>query len=127
MLSLAVLLIGITDKQVKRPSVTRGLSRISVKSEDDIKDEEIQTVVEEERAKGSLKWAVISSYIRAVNSVWAVILALFALVLTQASATAADYWLSYWYENINCIFSINTNPFPFKNILNNNIKRLNDE
>lgn len=93
--------MSFTDKQVKRPSVTRGISRVSVKSEEDIEDEhDGQAMVAEERAKGSLKWAVIASYIRSVKSVWAVALALFALLLTQASATAADYWLSYWYGNI---------------------------
>lgn len=78
----------------------RVLSRISVKSEEDDEEEKKQTLDAEERAKGTLKWSVIANYIKSVESVWAVAMALFALLLTQAAATTADYWLSFWYENM---------------------------
>ncbi|KPI93323.1 Multidrug resistance-associated protein 4 [Papilio xuthus] len=83
-----------------RPTVERGISRISIKSEDDDEVYKKQTLDAEERAKGTLKWSVVTNYIRSVESVWAVTVALFALLLTQAAATTADYWLSFWTNQV---------------------------
>ncbi|KPJ13568.1 ABC transporter C family member 12 [Papilio machaon] len=83
-----------------RPTVERVLSKISVKSEDENEDEKKQTLEAEERAKGTLKWSVIANYLKSVESVWAVAVALFALLLTQGAATTADYWLSFWTNQV---------------------------
>ncbi|XP_068628827.1 ATP-binding cassette sub-family C member 4-like [Battus philenor] len=86
--------------KVTRPLVKREVSKVSVKSEEGDENETKQIQEAEERAKGSLKWAVVTNYFRSVNSVWALVLALFTLLLTQASATTADYWLSFWTNRV---------------------------
>ncbi|CAB3237240.1 unnamed protein product [Arctia plantaginis] len=87
-----------SDKKDRPPFMTR-ISRISVKSEEG--DEEKAQVLEaEERATGSLKFEVIWQYLKAVQSWCYVLLALFALLITQGAATTSDFWLSFWTNQI---------------------------
>lgn len=81
--------------QKEKPVLTRGLSKVSVKSDDD-EQQVAQVQAAEERASGTLKWAVIWQYLKSVDSWCIVLTAITALLITQASATTADYWLSYW-------------------------------
>lgn len=73
----------------------RGISKITNKGEDDRK-ERVQVMAAEERATGGLKWTVIWQYITAVNSWCIIFTVLLVVLLTQASATTTDYWLSFW-------------------------------
>ncbi|XP_075985131.1 ATP-binding cassette subfamily C member 4-like isoform X2 [Anticarsia gemmatalis] len=84
----------------ERPAVMRGISKTSIKSEDD-DEERVQVQEAEERATGSLKWAVIWEYLKAVQSWCIVLFALLSLLITQGAATTADYWISYWTNHIN--------------------------
>ncbi|KOB64158.1 ABC transporter family C protein ABCC2, partial [Operophtera brumata] len=68
------------------------LQRQESKSEE--VDPQKQVVEAEERAKGNLKFEVVVQYFKSVQSAFVVILALLVLVLTQAAATTADYWLN---------------------------------
>ncbi|CAK1599799.1 unnamed protein product [Parnassius mnemosyne] len=88
------------SEKTKRPPMQRAISGISVKSDEDSEIEKKQIQEAEERAKGGLKWAVISNYARSVKSIWAVSIAIFTLILTQASAMSADYWLSFWTNQV---------------------------
>ncbi|XP_053600748.1 uncharacterized protein LOC128669719 [Plodia interpunctella] len=87
---------GGADKGVKRPSLHRG---VSVKSEDG-REEKQQVLEAEERAKGNLKWEVIFSYISSVQSWFFVMIAVCTLIVTQAAATTADYWISFWTNSV---------------------------
>ncbi|XP_013195349.1 ATP-binding cassette sub-family C member 4 [Amyelois transitella] len=80
-------------KAEKRPSLHRG---VSVKSDDNSNEEKEQVLEAEERAKGNLKWEVLASYISCVQSWFMIVFALASLIITQVSATTADYWISYW-------------------------------
>ncbi|XP_037300590.1 LOW QUALITY PROTEIN: multidrug resistance-associated protein 4 [Manduca sexta] len=84
----------------KRPSIHRGISKISTKSGDTPEDEKAQVLTSEERAKGNLKWEVLYKYLTSVGSWFIVFLAFLTLLITQASATMADYWLSYWTNQV---------------------------
>ncbi|RVE50388.1 hypothetical protein evm_004925 [Chilo suppressalis] len=75
----------------KRPSMHRG---ISVRSEENPEDEIEQVLEAEERAKGNLKWSVVSQYLSLVKSYPILMLAVLTLLMTQAAATFTDYWLS---------------------------------
>ncbi|XP_026726077.1 multidrug resistance-associated protein 4-like [Trichoplusia ni] len=89
------------DAKTKRPSMLRGISRISIKSQEDQDEEEKAQVLEaEERGTGSLKFEVIWAYIKAVQSWTIVVLALISLLITQGAATTADYWLSFWTNQV---------------------------
>ncbi|CAH0722570.1 unnamed protein product, partial [Brenthis ino] len=84
-----------------RPVLQHGMSRISIKSEDNPKKKEIEQVLQaEERAKGNLKWAVIQYYLQSVQSWFVLLMAFFSILLTQAGATFSDYWLSYWTNEV---------------------------
>lgn len=78
------------------PSMLRGISKISVRSDDNDGEEKAQVLEAEERASGSLKWNVLQQYLSAVNSWCIVFMAFMVLFITQAAATTADYWLSFW-------------------------------
>ncbi|KAG6461030.1 hypothetical protein O3G_MSEX012378 [Manduca sexta] len=84
----------------KRPSIQRGISKISTKSGDTPEGEKAQVLTSEERTKGNLKWEVVYKYLTSVGSWFIVFLALLTLLITQASATMADYWLSYWTNQV---------------------------
>ncbi|CAH0600505.1 unnamed protein product [Chrysodeixis includens] len=91
----------VTDVKTNRPAMLRGISKISVKSQEEQDEEEKAQVLEaEERGTGSLKFEVIWSYIKAVQSWTIVILALVSLMITQGAATTADYWLSFWTNQV---------------------------
>ncbi|CAH2099924.1 unnamed protein product [Euphydryas editha] len=78
----------------------RSLSRVSTKSEDDVRVEKEQILEAEERAKGNIKWTVIKEYFKSINSWFIVMMAFFFLLLTQAGATFSDYWISYWTNQV---------------------------
>ncbi|KAJ0181179.1 hypothetical protein K1T71_003264 [Dendrolimus kikuchii] len=80
----------------KRPSFNRNVSKISTVSGGNQKDEHAQELKAEERQKGNLKWEVVFKYIASAQSWCLVGTALFVLLVTQAVATTADYWLSFW-------------------------------
>ncbi|XP_047534615.1 uncharacterized protein LOC125069235 [Vanessa atalanta] len=85
----------------RRPVLQRGMSRMSVRSDDkDTREEKEQVLIAEERAKGNLKWAVIQNYLSSVKSWLIVFMAVFSLLLTQTGATFSDYWLSYWTNQV---------------------------
>ncbi|KAM3966702.1 ATP-binding cassette subfamily C member 4 [Aphomia sociella] len=86
------------DKSGKRMVMNRS---ISVKSENENPAEEKEQILAaEERASGRLKWNILGSYIKSVNSWFMVILAVTALLITQGTATFVDYWISYWTNNV---------------------------
>lgn len=74
----------------------RGLSRISVRSDENDAEEITQVLEAEERASGSLKWEVLQRYLSSVDSWCIVFMAFMVLLITQAAATTTDYWLSFW-------------------------------
>ncbi|XP_063373668.1 ATP-binding cassette sub-family C member 4-like [Cydia amplana] len=102
------LLLSSTDENVvepgatkleARPSVKRGISRVSIKSESsEVEKEQIQEA--EERAKGNLKWKVLWAYLSSVESWCLVATTMLVVVATQATATATDFWLSQWTNNV---------------------------
>jgi hypothetical protein len=67
---------------------------ISVKSDDVPENEKQQILEAEERAKGNLKFSVLIGYLSSVQSYALLFLVLAILVLTQATGTFTDYWLS---------------------------------
>ena len=73
----------------------RGISKISVKSEDG-GEEKAQVLEAEERASGKLKFEVLQKYLSSVGSWCIVFLAFLLLLITQAAATTTDFWLSFW-------------------------------
>lgn len=74
----------------------RGISVISVKSEDNGEARKEQVQAAEERASGNLKWEVFARYLVSVDS-WAIVaLTLTAMLITQGAASSTDYWLSFW-------------------------------
>lgn len=68
----------------------------SVQSQENAKTEKEQVLAAEERAKGNLKWSVVWTYLRSVDSYCMLALSLSTLMITQAAATFTDYWLSLW-------------------------------
>ncbi|XP_059049333.1 ATP-binding cassette sub-family C member 4-like [Achroia grisella] len=87
-----------SDKSVKRVSMNRS---VSIKSEKDNPNaEKEQKLAAEERASGNLKWEVVSSYLKSVDSWFMVFLAMVTLTITQATATTVDYWISFWTNNV---------------------------
>ncbi|CAH0600504.1 unnamed protein product [Chrysodeixis includens] len=91
---------GETGETKSRPSMLRGISKISIKSQEDDDEQKAQVLEAEERGKGSLKFEVVMQYLKSVQSWLVVILTLLAVVFTQASATTADYWLSFWTNQV---------------------------
>ncbi|CAF4884012.1 unnamed protein product [Pieris macdunnoughi] len=88
------------DIENETPQFVRGMSRTSVRSEEASKIEKEQILAAEERAKGNLKWSVISKYLKSVNSWPWVGLTLLSLLLTQAGVSFSDYWVSYWTNEV---------------------------
>ncbi|GBP41934.1 Probable multidrug resistance-associated protein lethal(2)03659 [Eumeta japonica] len=84
---------GDTEDGKKNPRLLRGMSVKSVEEENTF---EAQKLDPEERAKGHLKWDIIYSYFAATRSCFSLFLAFSAILLTQACATAIDYWISFW-------------------------------
>nr|ASU47347.1 ABCC2 [Cnaphalocrocis medinalis] len=81
-----------------RPTMQRGFS---VQSQENAKTEKEQVLAAEERAKGNLKWSVVWTYLRSVDSYCMLALSLSTLMITQAAATFTDYWLSLWTNAVN--------------------------
>nr|UMW71136.1 ABC transporter subfamily C2 [Spodoptera frugiperda] len=88
-----------TDKK-ERPAMMRGISKMSVKSDDEEGEEKVQVLEAEERQSGSLKWDVLGRYMKSVNSWCMVVMAFLVLVITQGAATTTDYWLSFWTNQV---------------------------
>ena len=55
-----------------------------------------QTMLEEERVLGSVSSNVYKEYLEAAGGIWAVIMAIFLIVLVQATRLGNDLWLVYW-------------------------------
>ncbi|XP_045761292.1 uncharacterized protein LOC123864713 [Maniola jurtina] len=91
---------GKTEKDNNRPKLEHTISKVSVRSNENPKEEKEQIMAAEERAKGNLKWEVIRHYLASVNSWLVVFLAVFAVLVTQFGATFSDYWLSYWTNQV---------------------------
>nr|ADH16740.1 ABC transporter family C protein ABCC2 [Heliothis virescens] len=90
-----------TENEMKeRPSLLRGISKISIKSDDHDADQKAQVQEAEERATGSLKWEVVLKYLSSVESWCLVFMAFLALLITQGAATTSDYWLSFWTNQV---------------------------
>ncbi|XP_059049414.1 ATP-binding cassette sub-family C member 4-like [Achroia grisella] len=86
------------DKSGKPNSIKRSMS---VKTENENTNaEKEQILATEERATGNLKWEVVSSYLKSVNSWFLVFLAITAMLITQGTATTLDYWISFWTNNV---------------------------
>ncbi|NP_001296082.1 probable multidrug resistance-associated protein lethal(2)03659 [Plutella xylostella] len=84
----------------KKPIMERGVSVISVKSEDNGEARKEQVQAAEERASGNLKWEVFARYLVSVDS-WAIVaLTLTAMLITQGAASSTDYWLSFWTNQV---------------------------
>ncbi|CAK1548558.1 unnamed protein product [Leptosia nina] len=88
------------ENVTKAPSFIRGVSRVSVRSEDAVRIEKEQILEAEERAKGNLKWKVVSKYLQSVQSWTWVGLTLLFLLLTQVGVSFSDYWVSYWTNQV---------------------------
>nr|XP_034841109.1 multidrug resistance-associated protein 4-like [Maniola hyperantus] len=91
---------GKTEADNNRPKLEHTISKVSVRSNENPKEEKEQIMAAEERAKGNLKWEVIRHYLASVNSWLVVFLAVFAVLVTQFGATFSDYWLSYWTNQV---------------------------
>lgn len=83
-------------QKVNRPLMDRGISILSVKSEDNPDAEKEQLQAAEERAQGNLKWSVVRKYLKSVDSWILILLTVVAVLVAQGAATATDYWISFW-------------------------------
>ncbi|KAJ8734039.1 hypothetical protein PYW07_014590 [Mythimna separata] len=90
-----------TVQKEGRPAMLRGISKVSVKSDDNDGEEKAQKQEAEERASGSLKWEVLRQYLSSVDSWCIVFMAFMVLLITQAAATTTDFWLSFWTNQVN--------------------------
>ncbi|XP_063890832.1 uncharacterized LOC110383917 [Helicoverpa armigera] len=89
-----------TENEKKdRPAMMRGISKISVKSDTEM-EQKAQIQEAEERATGSLKFEVVLKYLSSVQSWCLVFTAFLVLLITQGAATTADYWLSFWTNQV---------------------------
>ncbi|KAI5646233.1 ABC transporter transmembrane region domain-containing protein [Phthorimaea operculella] len=101
------------DETKKRPSLMKAKS---VQRGTSVKEDEAekpgQTQAAEERATGTLKWAIVQRYLSSVNS-WCVVMSvLLMLLVSQGAGTATDYWLSYWTNSVNSYMQSNDNELP---------------
>lgn len=88
-----------SEKDKSRPSLSRGTSTIS-KSEEVEEETKGQVMEAEERAKGKLKWKIVWEYFTSVES-WCIVFWAFAvLAITQIAASAADFWISFWTNQV---------------------------
>ncbi|CAH0722571.1 unnamed protein product, partial [Brenthis ino] len=72
------------------------LKAISVTESEDTPDFEAQKMAAEEKQSGSLRWEVIYGYFTAGGSLFFLLFNISMILLTTASASSADYWVSYW-------------------------------
>lgn len=72
------------------------LKAISVTESEDIPDFEAQKMAAEEKQSGNLRWEVIYGYFTAGGSLFFLLFNILMILLTAASASAADFWISYW-------------------------------
>ncbi|KAJ0181178.1 hypothetical protein K1T71_003263 [Dendrolimus kikuchii] len=89
-----------TEEKKKRTSLTRTISKMSTLSGQNTGNEKVQVLKAEERAKGNLKWEVLFKYFSSVQSWCIVFLSILTLIITQGAATTADYWLSFWTNQV---------------------------
>lgn len=73
----------------------RALSTKSA-SDEDTPQFEAQKMAAEEKQSGNLRWEVIYSYFNAGGNIFFIMLVLAMILLAAASASAADYWISFW-------------------------------
>ncbi|XP_072936018.1 ATP-binding cassette sub-family C member 4-like [Epargyreus clarus] len=92
---------GDEGEKTEKPAMLRGISKISVRSEEAPEEQVEQEQAAEQRSEGRVKWAVFGRYVAAVRSWLVVAFAVLTLLLTQAGATLADYWLSFWTNQVN--------------------------
>ncbi|XP_041974693.1 ATP-binding cassette sub-family C member 4-like [Aricia agestis] len=77
-----------TDEKKKRS--------VSVSEDEDVRVFEAQEMAAEERESGNLRWAVIASYFTSGGSICYISYVVGLVLLAAGSAAAADYWVSYW-------------------------------
>ncbi|CAG9575807.1 unnamed protein product [Danaus chrysippus] len=79
------------DKE--KPALLRA---ISTNESEDIPQFEEQKMAAEEKQSGNLRWDVIYSYFTSGGNICFILFAMFMIVLAAASAAGADYWISFW-------------------------------
>ncbi|KAG6463316.1 hypothetical protein O3G_MSEX013801 [Manduca sexta] len=77
-----------------RPALLR--SQSSMNEDEDLPQFEAQKLADEERQSGNLRWEVIAGYFRSGGNVCFLFFTFLMVILATASAAGADYWVSYW-------------------------------
>ncbi|KAM3966456.1 LOW QUALITY PROTEIN: ATP-binding cassette subfamily C member 4-like [Aphomia sociella] len=78
-----------------RPSLLRSQSSINEDGKE-LPEFEAQKMAAEERQSGNLRWEVIAAYFKFGGNVGFILFTMLMVLLTAASAAGADYWISYW-------------------------------
>ncbi|XP_041974687.1 ATP-binding cassette sub-family C member 4-like [Aricia agestis] len=72
------------------------LRAISTTEEEDGGKFEAQKMAAEEKQSGNLRWEVIAAYFRSGGNLCYIVFIMLLIFITAGSAAAADYWISYW-------------------------------
>ncbi|XP_026324225.1 multidrug resistance-associated protein 4-like [Hyposmocoma kahamanoa] len=80
----------------EKKSYLRILSTSSSGDGEDEEEFEAQKMAAEERQSGNLKWEVVSSYFTSGGNWCFIMFTIFMILLTASAAASADYWISYW-------------------------------
>ncbi|XP_072936036.1 ATP-binding cassette sub-family C member 4-like [Epargyreus clarus] len=72
------------------------LRSISANEAEELPQFEAQQQAAEERQSGNLRWEVIAAYFNAGGNVCFLLFTAFMILLTAACAAGADYWISFW-------------------------------
>ncbi|XP_045760841.1 ATP-binding cassette sub-family C member 4-like [Maniola jurtina] len=79
----------------ERPAMLRVLSTKST-TQEDADQFEAQKMAAEEKQSGNLRWEVIYSYFTSGGNICFILFTMFMILITAASASAADFWISFW-------------------------------
>ncbi|XP_059049067.1 ATP-binding cassette sub-family C member 4-like [Achroia grisella] len=87
--------VGSAASVEDKPTLVRSQSSANEEGEN-LPQFEVQKIAAEERQSGNLRWEVIAAYFRAGGSNFFVIFTILMIALAAASAAGADFWVSYW-------------------------------
>ncbi|CAH2267214.1 jg2942 [Pararge aegeria aegeria] len=82
-------------EEKERPAMLRAMSTKSG-TEEDTRQFEAQKMAAEEKQSGNLRWEVIYSYFTSGGNIFFIIFTMMMILAAAASASAADYWISFW-------------------------------
>ncbi|XP_045455242.1 ATP-binding cassette sub-family C member 4-like [Melitaea cinxia] len=83
-----------SSKSEEKPALLRAISSNESENVDEMFEE--QKMAAEERQSGTLRWEVIYSYFKAGGGICFILFNVLMIFITTGSAAAADYWISYW-------------------------------